>query len=78
MYVNYCIPVEFTVFQNANYFIHRKNISRYQVAVVTLFWAQKRKLHAKYSSKVLSSKLDRFLSTVDVLWEKIAALVQFS
>ena len=32
VYVNYCIPVEFTVSQNANC-IHRKTISCYQVAV---------------------------------------------
>ena len=28
--------------------------------------------------KVLPSKLDRFLSTIVVLWEKIAALIEFS
>ena len=28
--------------------------------------------------KVLSSKLYWFLSTIDVLWEKIAALIEFS
>ena len=27
--------------------------------------------------KVLASKLDRFLITIDVLWEKIAALIEF-
>ena len=39
------------------------------------------KLHrkkVKNSAKVLPSKLDRFLSTIDVLWEKIAALTEFS
>ena len=29
-------------------------------------------------TKVLPSKLDWFLSTVDVLWEEIAALIEFS
>ena len=28
--------------------------------------------------KVLLSKLDWFLSTIDVIWEKIAALIEFS
>ena len=28
--------------------------------------------------KVLSSKLDWFLSTIDVLWEKITALIEFA
>ena len=32
--------------------MHRKTISCYQVAEVTLFWAQKRKLDAKYSTIV--------------------------
>ena len=41
--LNYCVPVEFTVFQNASC-IHRKTISCYQVAVVALFWVQERKL----------------------------------
>ena len=54
-YVNYCIPVEFTVFQNANC-IHRKTTSCCQVALVLLFWAQKRKLDAKYSTKVSEMK----------------------
>ena len=31
-----------------------------------------------WKGKVLPSKLDRFLSTIDVLWEKIAALIEFS
>ena len=29
-------------------------------------------------SKVLQSKLDQFLSTIDVIWEKIATLAEFS
>ena len=29
-------------------------------------------------TKVLPSKLDRFLSTIDVLWEKITAPIEFS
>ena len=33
--------------------VYTENISRYQFAVVTLFWAQKRKLDAKYSAKVV-------------------------
>ena len=33
-----------------------KNISYYQVAVVTLFWAQKRKLDTKYSTGVCEMK----------------------
>ena len=32
----------------------------------------------KSAYKVLLSKLDWFLSTVDALWEKIAALIKFS
>ena len=28
--------------------------------------------------KVLPSKLARFLSTIDVIWEKIAAFIEFS
>ena len=28
--------------------------------------------------EILPSKLDRFLSTIDVLWEKITALIEFS
>ena len=32
----------------------------------------------KLTPEVLPSKLDRFLSTTDVLWEKIAALIEFS
>ena len=55
LYLNYCIPVEFTVFQNTNC-IHGKNIFRYQVAVVMLFWAQQRKLYAKYSTEVCEMK----------------------
>ena len=30
------------------------------------------------STKVLPSKLDRFPGTIDVLWEKIATLIEFS
>ena len=30
------------------------------------------------NSKVFPSKLDLFLSIIDVLWEKIAALIEFS
>ena len=54
-YANCCIPAEFTVFQNDNC-IHRKNISCYQVAMVTLFWAQRIKLDAKYSTRVCKMK----------------------
>ena len=54
IYVNYYIPVEFTIFQNANC-IHRKTISCYQVAVVTWFWAQKVS-DAKYSTNLESEK----------------------
>ena len=47
MYINYCIPVEFTVFQNASCIHKQSNYHTcYQVAMVTLFWAQKRKLDA--------------------------------
>ena len=55
MYINYCITAEFNVFQNANC-KHRKTISCYQVAVVTLFLAEKRKLEAKYSTRVFEIK----------------------
>ena len=43
-----CIPVEFTVYQNASC-IHRQSPHHtyFQVAMVRLFWAQKRKLDAK-------------------------------
>ena len=49
-----CKLVEFTVFQNAT--VYTEEISRYQVAVVTLFWAQKRKLDTKYSTRVCEIK----------------------
>ena len=50
VYVNYSILVEFTVFQNASC-IHRQSFydTCYQVAKVTFFMAQKRKLDAKCS-----------------------------
>ena len=36
--------------------VHRKSISCYQVAVVTSFWAQERKLNAKCSTRVCEMK----------------------
>ena len=54
---NYCITVQFIVFQNANC-IHGQSsyYTCYQVAVVTLFWAEKRKLTEKYSPRVCEIK----------------------
>ena len=57
MYVNYCIPIEWTVFQSPSC-MHRQNPYHtcYQVVMVTLFWAQKRKLDAECSIRVCEMK----------------------
>ena len=41
------------------------------------FWAEWLLIPSCLTCEVLPSKLDRFLSTIDVLWEKIAALIEF-
>ena len=57
IFVNYCIPVEFTALQVASC-IHRQipYHTCYQVAMTPLFWVQKGKLNAKYSTRACEMK----------------------